>query len=554
MDTHSPIVEKSAPSKADSCEPVLRGGLDMRWLLPVVLALVATLAYLASQSWSFVAGQLLPWHEWSLAVLFLLCTGYLLFHGLGFLRDVLRRLLPAIDVGNPSLHRPPSAAVLVLGCGGPTDLLEQTLNSCRNLEYPNKQIYLLDDVPYDIEAAQTPEMTACRREIEEMCKRLEVCLFRGNRRAGKAGILNDFLDFVAGRGNPGSVSGDPSGASRPPAPDFLAVCDAGMILQPDVLGGRVEQMQRNSRLAVAQFLEDYTNLAASRVVRADALHETVFRRVIGEGRIKRMGMMCRDANAFFRRSALESVGGFDDGRLTAAFAVSSKFSRRGWRSVFVNRTGVSCKGPEGLGSYFTRQFHQALGATGILCSSLRQLFRLPPGPGWFRTAGQALSATRCFFGWVFLVLCLMPVLFIFLGLPGLLAAPGILLGVLCVYAVLGASVFFLSSQEPRCSPGDLLAGIVLPAVAFPAYCRATFAAMTRKGGCGEAKPAEVLPLSALWPQTALLVLSFSAVVWAANRWWFTHEDGLALFLNSLWCLCNVIVLSVVYYLNQPEES
>lgn len=66
-------------------------------------------------------------------------------------------------------------------------------------------------------------------------------------------------------------------------------------------------------------------------------------------------MFCCGTNVVFRRTALESVGGFPENSVTEDFELSVWFHEAGWRSSYVPEVLASGLGPEDLGSYVTQQ-------------------------------------------------------------------------------------------------------------------------------------------------------------------------------------------------------
>ncbi len=78
-------------------------------------------------------------------------------------------------------------------------VVEDTLICFYNLTYPNKHLYFLDDTRYDLPGADTEKMLAYRESLDALCQRIGINLFRRKWRGAKAGMVNDFLDFVEGR-------------------------------------------------------------------------------------------------------------------------------------------------------------------------------------------------------------------------------------------------------------------------------------------------------------------------------------------------------------------
>ena len=76
------------------------------------------------------------------------------------------------------------------------EVIEATLVSFHNLSYPNKHIYFLDDTRYDLSGDDAARMVAYRNDVDALCERIGIPLFRRKWRGAKAGMINDFLAFT----------------------------------------------------------------------------------------------------------------------------------------------------------------------------------------------------------------------------------------------------------------------------------------------------------------------------------------------------------------------
>jgi cellulose synthase (UDP-forming) len=214
-------------------------------------------------------------------------------------------------------------------------------------------------------------------------------------------------------------------------------------------------------------------------------------------------------------------------------------------------------GPQELGGYFKQQFRWALGTIGLFRKTILEFFFRPGNLGFHKVWEYILSGTYYFTGWVFLLLWIMPVLYIFFGVPSIFAYPEIFLTIFFPYLILTLFTFLLTLRQRGYGSRDLFIGIILSSVTFPVYIKASVLGMLGVKGSFGITPksgSDSLPLRDLWPQTALLLIGFAAIVWAVNRYFYTGLDGPALLVNALWCAYNVVILSVVYYFNRPDET
>jgi cellulose synthase (UDP-forming) len=151
----------------------------------------------------------------------------------------------------------------------------------------------------------------------------------------------------------------------------------------------------------------------------------------------------------------------------------------------------------------------------------------------------------------------MPVIYLFFGVPGVFAYPEVFLAIFFPYLTLTMFTFFLTLRQRGYGSRDLFIGIILSSVTFPVYIKASVLGMLGREGSFGITPksgSASLPLRALWPQTLLILISFTAIVWGINRYWYTGMNGPSLLVNSIWTFYNMTILSLIYYFNRPDEA
>ena len=95
------------------------------------------------------------------------------------------------------------------------------------------------------------------------------------------------------------------------------------------------------------------------------------------------------------------------------------------------------------------------------------------------------------------------------------------------------------------------------AITFPVYIKASILGLMGVRGTFGITPkgrAMKLPLKALWVQLLLAGLNFSAIIWGINRLIYEREPMVALIVNMCWCLYHFLLLSSVFYFNNPEQG
>jgi len=529
-------------------------------LLPTVCILFALL-YLLVRTFLFLILDY-QWYEKIAALFLLFAETFIIVHGIGYFLEIYHIVirgkgLVQRDDSLPPLETYPLVAVIVSSYNEPLEVVEDTLISFYNLFYPNKTIYFLDDTRYDLPGQDPEERKEYRASIDDMCQRIGVHLFRRQWRGAKAGMINDFLDYIEGESREGFECHNYSGVDNPDKPKYIVVFDADQNPLPEFVEPLVAKMEANPRLAFIQTPQYYTNFESNRIARASGLQQAVFYEYICEGKSLTDAMFCCGTNVMFRREALMDVGGFDETSVTEDFATSLKFHLKEWRSAYLGKVLAFGMGPEDLGGYFKQQFRWALGTVGLLRKVLGFFVRHPKQLVFVKWWEYFLSSTHYLIGMVFLILVLCPMLYLFLNIPTYFARPEIYVLFFVPYFVLTTTIFFWTLRQRKYAFKDLIQGQLLMAITFPVYIKASVLGLMGVKGTFGITPkagARQLPLKALWIQLSMAILTFSAVIWGINRLIYEREPAIALIVNMAWCLYHFLILSTVIYFNNPERG
>ncbi|MDD3581392.1 MAG: glycosyltransferase family 2 protein [Desulfobacca sp.] len=531
-------------------------------LLAVLISstILLMFAYLMVRSVLFIISDY-HWYE-KIVAFFLLCAeGFLLVHGMGYFFNILHVLthptaVAGITAPIPPLKSYPPVAIIVSSYREPLAVVEDTLTCFYNLTYTNKHLFFLDDTRYDLPQDDPQAMARYRQQIDDLCQRLGVNLFRRQWRGAKAGMINDFLDFIEGHSKPGFSFLPFAEKKRTVKEKYIFVFDADMNPFPDFVEPLVAIMEDNPKLAFVQTPQYYSNFERNRVARAAGLQQVVFYEYICEGKSIDDAMFCCGTNVIFRREALVEVGGFDESSVTEDFATSLKFHMGGWSSAYMNRVLAFGLGPEDLGGYFKQQFRWALGTVGLFRTILKEFFRHPfqlTATKWWE---YFLSGTWYFVGWVFLVMAYCPILFLYFNVPSFFVRPEVYFVFFVPYFVLSLTLFFATLNLRKYRASDIFQGMLLNAISFPVFIKASTLAMLGVRGTFAVTPkgqSRALPLKALWPQLITAALSFGAIAWGMLRLYYEREPFYAILVNSIWCLYHFLLFSTVLYFNFPEE-
>ena len=159
------------------------------WLIPLVaIAILAACTYLVVRIGLFLVGGGL-WYERLTSAALLFAEAFFLINCLGYFGNVWRVLIGRNRRVTASeqileLDEYPPVAIVVSSYQEPLEVVETNLICFRNLTYPNKHIYLLDDTRYELAKSNGQEMQQYRAAIDELCRRIGVNLFRRRWRGG----------------------------------------------------------------------------------------------------------------------------------------------------------------------------------------------------------------------------------------------------------------------------------------------------------------------------------------------------------------------------------
>ncbi len=199
----------------------------------------------------------------------------------------------------------PAVDVLVPTCGEPAEVVERCLRGCLGMDYPHKQVWLLDD--------------SGRPELAELCDRLGCrYLARRERHHAKAGNLNHALRHCRG--------------------DLVAVFDADVVpLKPFL--ARTTGLFRDPAVGFVQTPQSYMN--ADPVMRNLRLErwlipdEESFYRWIQPTRQNLNAVVCAGTSFVMRREALDRVGGFETATPSEDLATGIRITAAGYRNHYL---------------------------------------------------------------------------------------------------------------------------------------------------------------------------------------------------------------------------
>ena len=452
---------------------------------------------------------------------------FLLVHALGYGIDLYKSTSVSVrDASDEHFFNipspPPEIAILVAARHEPKDVLERTFTALKNLRYPSKHIYFLDD----------SSEQKYKREAEELASKYDLILFRREERHGaKAGIVNDCLKTLKEK--------------------YVAIFDADQNPLPGFLLKLIAILEADPKLAFIQTPQFYTNMDASHVARGSAYQQAVFYEYICEAKGSRESMFCCGTNVVFRAKALKSVGGFDETVVTEDFATSIKLHMNGWKSLYYNHVGTFGMGPETLGAYFKQQSRWAKGTVGVFRKVILNFLKHPFKLSFTQWWEYFLSSTYYFVGLAFTFLMICPIAYLFFDVPSFFLRSDIYASVFLPYFSLSIAVFLFTLRSRNYKVRNLFTGQVLTYITFPVLIVSTIQGLFGLQGTfsvTEKGKGHRLSYWSLWPQLLFLFANYTAFVWGINR--FYYERDIALLINCIWVLYHTFIMCGVLYFNQ----
>ncbi len=528
------------------------------WLINYINVVIA--AYLICRVALFFYFPM-SWYLRCFAVLFFMAEAFFLLHAVGYFRYVKTVMRANKDKSQreppvPKLTSYPPVAIVVASYKEPLAVLEDTLVCFHNLTYPNKHLYFLDDTRYDKPWDTPQKVEEYKLAVESLCRFVGINLFRRKWHHAKAGMINDFLEFLGGSKNEDFVLIE-GGDTPKEEQKYIIIFDADMNPLPNFVEPLMAIMESQPDVAFVQTPQYYTNFKDNRVARAASLMQVVFYEWICEAKgIQNLMIFC-GTNVILRIEALNQVGGIDLTSVTEDFATAFKLHRRKWRSVYVNKVCAFGMGPEDLGALFKQQHRWALGTVGMLPKLLGSLLRNPFKHSFSFWWEYFLSSSYYLVGWMYFILMLAPLLYIFFDVRTYMFPTTIYAALMVPYILLANVLFYWSLCQRGYAFKDLLTGMVLGMVAIPVFMSASAMALLGMRGQFVVTPkgeSTSLPLRDLWPQIAMGMAFFAALCWGALRLIFEGDHAFAVTVNMIWLSFYFVIMSTVFYFNQPQEE
>jgi cellulose synthase (UDP-forming) len=420
----------------------------------------------------------------------------------------------------------PSVDIFVASYNEGEDIVTRTLVGCQAIDYPNKQVYLLDD-------GRRPEMAA-------LCRTLGVhYITRDNNHGAKAGNLNHALARTTGEF---IVTFD---ADHVPVSSFLTETlghfrDAG-----------VAQLQTPQHFFNPDLFQD--RLRSQAYI---ANEQDMFFHILQPGRDVYNASFYCGSGAILRRSAIEAIGGLPMTTITEDVHTSMLLHSRGWRSVYVNKDLSAGLAPESFDAYVVQRRRWSRGMMQVML--LRGGLWLPG-----LTLAQRIHYMATLWYWLYgiprIVFLLAPLSFLLFGVrPLIVRSVWDLLSYYLPHLFISAAAFSVVTRGTRrvfwsdIYEACIAVQLAMTALTFPWTGTRVHFAVTPKGQSAE-RPRAKRGVWQGWPMTVLVVLLVVGLIKGAISASAGGELD-AILVNASWSLYNLVVLSFgLLLLRQPAQ-
>jgi cellulose synthase/poly-beta-1,6-N-acetylglucosamine synthase-like glycosyltransferase len=251
----------------------------------------------------------------------------------------------------------------------PPELLSQVITQLMQQDYPGQwMIQVIDN--------NTPDPTTWQ-PIEKLCKRL----------GKRVQFLHfDHLSgFKAGALNAGT-------ACLPDWVELIAVVDADYLVNPDFLRATVRHFT-DPEVAFVQTPQHYREWRGLPYFEGlNSMYETFFATFM-PSRFELNGIICAGTMGVIRRTALNTVGDWNEDSVTEDAELSIRLLARGWRGIYDHRSYGAGFMPFHFEALTKQRFRWAFGTIQLLKQHWRLLLGLPSEEGRLTLAQKV-----CYYG------------------------------------------------------------------------------------------------------------------------------------------------------------
>jgi len=411
----------------------------------------------------------------------------------------------------------PSVDVFITVAGEPVDIVEETLLAAQTMDYPNFNVYLLND-GYVAKKDNWRDMEALAAKYHAGC------ITRTIPGGAKAGNINNALRQTRG--------------------ELVAVFDADHVPHSDFLRKTVGYFA-DKKMGFVQSPQFYKNYDLNEVTRGAWEQQALFFGPICKGKNRHGAVSMCGTNMVIRRTALIAVGGMCEESIAEDFVTGMFMHERGWKSYYVPEVLAEGLAPEDFLSYNKQQFRWARGSMDVVFK-----YNFPFRRGLtFRQKIQYLSSVSFFFsGAVVIMNAFIPIIYFYTGVVPIEISTMLLAAVFLPYIFVTLYILQVSSNFSFTfkSMAFAMAGWNIHLKALWASftgAKSSFAVTPKRQQTGNF-------LGLVVPHIAYIIIAIVGVGYAFMR------DGLSpsLVTNVAWASLNVAIFMEFIRAAMPDSS
>jgi cellulose synthase (UDP-forming) len=409
----------------------------------------------------------------------------------------------------------PSVDVFICTLNENADMLSTTISACKNIDYPNHKVYVLDD--------------GNRQEIKELTELLECnYITRDTNKGYKAGNINNALSQTNG--------------------ELVVIFDADHIPASTFLRETVYNFI-NEKVALVQTPQHFCNPDAfqKNLEMPDFLsnEQDIFYRVIEPSLNEFDSVFCGGTNILINRKHLETVGNFPENTITEDSLLGLKFHASGYKVVYYNRPLAVGLAASSFEEYIKQHCRWAKGNLQILTNpeNWNYYSKLKPIQLFFYLSGVLFFFTPI----ARLIYLVAPVIFLFFNIsPLLILFYQIFAFQICYFALKFIFIFTARIKVNNvifADVYDLLTSIftiggILQTLLLPAgLAKFKFSVTKKDTKLSQTKYRYKIPLIIIF-----LILIFAEMQGIYDIMFSNPYSVLAIVANLFWNTTNIIVL------------
>lgn len=323
---------------------------------------------------------------WPLTLLGAETYSFIVFAIFAFAAVNLRQKLPSL--GAKDINYFPSVDIFICTYNESENILKDTITGCKNIEYKNKKIHLLDD---------------------------------GNRPAIKQLAADFGINYITRDGNEGFKAGNINNALKHTNSELIAVFDADHIPVSTFLLELVDYF-KDFNTGIVQTPQHFMNpdpFQKNLVVGKPISNEQdLFFRVIQPGLARWNAAICAGTNFLIRREPLVKIGGLPCNTVTEDMDLGLRMRRLGLMVRYHNKPLAVGLAPETFKDYLNQRLRWAAGTIQIFLFNRGMFFKNLTGP---QKIFYLSGLMYYFFGFPRLIFIMSPILYLLFDIKPLAA-------------------------------------------------------------------------------------------------------------------------------------